>query len=320
MNASYGIVQGNKAWSNAGSFGCGIKSYGGRSRYILGNEVWSNGTGIDVNADTATTAADISVSNNEIYTNTVGLFVSDEITAPELGGNHIHDNTGNVTINAATYRMGGILFDASTHLPVSVSSITGLTTNLSTAASAPAVLVASDSFNRADSSAGSLGSVDNSYGGTVVPAWVVDSQIKVKGNQMGADSLTATRYATVDAARTDVRIKATLSVATGGGGLVARFTDLNNHYLLEVTSAGVMSIKKRISGTNSSALATASATIVSGDVIEFSVQGSTLKAYRNGAVVATATDTAITTGTRHGVRSAFSDATWRMDDFYLYDK
>lgn len=101
--------------------------------------------------------------------------------------------------------------------------------------------------------------------------------------------------------------------ASRGPGVLARVVDANNHYRFGYTSAGAWAITKVVGGTVTQ-LATSPATPLTVDadyVLRAEVNGSSLKLYVNGALVAQATDTALTTG-RIGLR--VYGAVTRFDD------
>lgn len=178
------------------------------------------------------------------------------------------------------------------------------------------VAATSDSFNRADTSAGTLGTTDAAAGGAAL-AWTADSQLQVLSNQVGAASLSTNRKATVNVGAADMAVQAKMAVTRDGCGLFARYADANNYYAIIVASTGGWGIYKRVAGTQT-AIATGTGTVVDGDVLRLEVRGSELRGYRNG-VLATpiTTDASLTAGNLAGIRSAFNDAAWRLDDFLV---
>ncbi len=101
--------------------------------------------------------------------------------------------------------------------------------------------------------------------------------------------------------------------ASRGPSVLARVVDADNHYRFGYSSAGAWAITKVVGGT-ATQLATSPATPLAVDtayVLRAEVKGSSLKLYVNGALVAQATDTTLTTG-RIGLR-VFGSVT-RFDD------
>ena len=178
------------------------------------------------------------------------------------------------------------------------------------------VVIASDSFNRAN--AGSLGTMDAALGGTGA-AWSA-SQIGIVSNKAKRTANnTFAAYSTADVGVTDCRVKATVVALpdTGGDlGVVARAdsTGYTSAYGLSVRPDGTPYLVR-----NSSPIWTGAAgTVVAGSVIELSVVGSTVKAIVDGVVRATVTDTAVTSGTRVGLRFP-ATLVPELDSLIVYD-
>jgi hypothetical protein len=182
----------------------------------------------------------------------------------------------------------------------------------------PGIVLTSDSFNRADTAAGTLGTTDSAYGGTA-KVWTSESQVQILSNQVGAATLTSNRHSYVDEGRTDGHVHLKVLVVGDGCGVIARWVDNQNYYYVSITAAGAWGLYKRVAGTGTPIL-TGTGTVVNGDVIGLSVQGSTFKLYRNGTLAGTITDTSHTTGTRFGMRSAFNNIAYRVDDYKFTDK
>src|SRR5215204_7409220 len=105
-------------------------------------------------------------------------------------------------------------------------------------------MITSDSFNRADTAAGVLGTTDAAYGGTGL-AWTVTGQLQILSNQVGASTLTTTRWATVDLGVTDHYVES-LMAATTEGGLVVRYSGTGDYFRLRVQSDGAAFIEYRV--------------------------------------------------------------------------
>jgi hypothetical protein len=171
-----------------------------------------------------------------------------------------------------------------------------------------------DPFTRADS-ATTLGSPWTANQGT----WGISSNqaYPVSGN----DGDTAT----VDVSATDVTVGLTVATqpASKGTGVVARFVDVNNYYLLTCdSSAGNVGLYKKVAGTFTQ-LAVSGGSISNGDELRLRLTGSSVvgEVRRAGALLRTlsATDGALTSGTRVGIRVGYAgNSATRVDDFYAY--
>lgn len=194
---------------------------------------------------------------------------------------------------------------------------------VSKSTAAAVTVITSDSFNRADTTSGQLGTTDAAFGGTASP-WYgsavgaaegsADAQLQILGNQVGATSLSTTRYANVEVGSSDHYVEVVLA-ATTEGGVSARWTDLGNYYAVRSTSTGQIFLDARSGGTTTTLEQTATGVAQVGDRIGLLVRGSDITAYRNGVQILYRSDTRVTTGTRAGIRSSFSNAAFRLDNF-----
>lgn len=112
----------------------------------------------------------------------------------------------------------------------------------------------------------------------------------------------------VELANTDQSVQFTLAQTLANSriiGLNTRWVDINNYYTMEFfrASAGVQElyITKNVAGTPTTLAGPYAHIAAVGDVLRFTVLGSDLKVYLNGALILSATDTSLTTGTRAGV-------------------
>ena len=186
-----------------------------------------------------------------------------------------------------------------------------------TATTTPPVVLTSDAFTRSDTTAGTLGTTDAANGGTA-KAWSATSQIQILSNQVGAATLTTTRISTVDLGVSNARVR--VKVAVAEGGLVARYTDASNYYSFRYDLATTqLKLEKRVAGTTTTLWSSASGAFTVGGTLSLSVQGSTITAYVNDVQVQQVTDSAVPAANLHGIRSAFNDTTFRLDDFIAYD-
>jgi hypothetical protein len=186
------------------------------------------------------------------------------------------------------------------------------TVTASTAAAA--TVLASDSFNRANSS--TLGALDYAQGGSVTGlTWANTGQLQIIDNQVGG-TVSTTRWATVDLGVTDGYCEA--EMAAVDGGVVGRYTDTTSYYQFRyVSTTGILILEKRFGGATN-VLWSSSAGVFTpgpGQKIGIDCHGTTIGAYVNGVLVQAVTDTSITTGTRWGMRSGANSTAFRLDNW-----
>jgi hypothetical protein len=164
----------------------------------------------------------------------------------------------------------------------------------------------SDSFNRADSSS-SLGNADTGQAWTALRGtWGISS------NQAYNFSGTGDGTAALETGMTDIRVTATCAVRDNGTGVIARAVDADNYYtLVNVLNSNALRLYAKVSGGFT--LLAADVPGALGDVIALECVGSAIKAYKNGAVVVSVTNTALTSGTKAGIRTDTSSG--RLEDF-----
>lgn len=165
-----------------------------------------------------------------------------------------------------------------------------------------------DSFTRADS-ASTLGTSE--VGGKTWTAntgtWGVSSGAAYTVTGASAD------IASIDTSITDMQVEGKLTYSGTQPGLVFRYQDASNYYYVEPFSSGAR-IQKRVAGSTSTVVSTGSG-FASGDYFGASIYGSQINLLHNGSIVATATDTALTAGTKAGMRAGSANSTDRWDDF-----
>lgn len=167
----------------------------------------------------------------------------------------------------------------------------------------------SDNFNRADTT-NAIGTPSD--GGS---AWVQSAGTWGISTNTGYESggLSQQNIAVLESSLSDVDVQVTVSTLGSDNGLVARFLD-TAHYLLFIYTAGTGYRMFKDVGGFTQLGSTASGTGANGDVYKFSVNGSSLTGYVNGVSKITATDSAGSTNTQHGLR-AFADSVVRFDNF-----
>lgn len=110
----------------------------------------------------------------------------------------------------------------------------------------------------------------------------------------------------LEASVASVTVQATQATVSSSSdsGLLARVADNSNYLLFSFGSAGVSQyfIYKKVAGSFTQ-LATASGNIASGDVLKMTVDGANLiTGYNNGVSKLSATDSAGSANTKHGIR------------------
>lgn len=186
-------------------------------------------------------------------------------------------------------------------------------------------ILTSDSFNRTDTASGQLGTTDAAFGGTAIPwyasaagaaAGTADAQLQILGNQIGATALSTTRFALVDVPGNpaDYYVETVLA-ATTEGGVSARWTDVSNHYLARSTGTGQLFLDVRLGGTTTALEQTATGFVKVGDRIGLLVRGTDITVYVNGVQALYRSDARIASGPKAGIRSSFSNAAFRLDNF-----
>lgn len=197
------------------------------------------------------------------------------------------------------------------------------TTTASTQAAAS--VLASDSFNRADTSAGTLGTLDNAAGGSFSGSWTATGQMQILSNRVSAASISTPRWATVDLSDTDGYCE--VEIVTGDGGVVGRYTDTTSYYQFRYNNTSgwgtmnAVTLEKR-SGGSTTTLWTSSAGVFtpgSGQKLGIDCQGNQITPYINGVAQTPVTDSTITTGTRWGMRSASPGTAFTLDNWLAQD-
>lgn len=167
-----------------------------------------------------------------------------------------------------------------------------------------------DNFNRADNSA-SLGTPSDGGG-----AWTAGTGTwGVNSNQGYCSTSTALAVATLEASVSNVEVQGTASVINSDIGVVARFANTSNYLMADFLGATSTRLFKNVAGSFTS-LGSGSAGS-NGDVIVLRCDsGNNLTVKVNGVSRITATDSAGSTNTKHGIRT-HNDTVARIDDFSI---
>ena len=196
-----------------------------------------------------------------------------------------------------------------------------VTVTATTSGSAPVVL-ASDSFSGSNVSNIQGRSTDSALGGSALTWSTTGGSCAIIDNELGRLDTSFSRSCLLNPAVTDSRVSFKLTTLPPSGQLylVARYADSSNHYRLVVGATGTLQLAKYVAGSLTSLASIAVAgTVVAGDTVDLSAQGTSIKALVNGVVMLSVTDTAHATGTQVGI-NLNSDTIHRVDDAIIYDK
>lgn len=161
----------------------------------------------------------------------------------------------------------------------------------------------SDSFNRANSA--SLGNADSGQ------TWTqLQGTHEIVSNRARHTSAVDSDAAVIDCGATHVIV--TAKVYGTQAGLIARCSDINNFYLVFSNNA-TTAMFKRVAGTYTQLGANVSAP-ADGDTFGISCILDQIVMLKNGVAAVTVTDSALTAGTKVGIRSG-SPTGIEYDDF-----
>jgi hypothetical protein len=136
---------------------------------------------------------------------------------------------------------------------------------------------------------------------TVLGSWSIvtsgSSKVYKSGSSTGTMRTVAGETAWTNQ-KIEARIKPTAWNGTGSNAaLVGRYKDENNMYQVQLLNSNTIELKKKVAGTWTS-LKTVAFTIATNTTytVRFELTGSTLKAYVNGLLKTTSTDTSLASG------------------------
>lgn len=186
-------------------------------------------------------------------------------------------------------------------------------------------VITSDSFNRANGTINGV-NTDAAAGGTA-KAWsttAVNTQHQVVSNALGRVGTSGAVHSVVDASVTDgictVTVAALPAITGAQLGIVGRAPSnsiTGDRYDLMVGSDGALLLRKSVTSVVTTLATLAAGTVAVGNKLTLELQGQTIRARVNGVIVADVIDSAVTTGTRWGIRSGASSGAWSLDDFLL---
>lgn len=203
-----------------------------------------------------------------------------------------------------------------------------------TSSSVPVLVYRSDTFDRADN-ATSMGTPSD--GGS---AWVISGTtwgiISNTGyNSGGSTSVTGVSHATLETNKTDCTQRCTYNFGSPGAvssiGFIFRYVDDNNHYIFRTgkTAGNLLyySLFKVVGGTSTQIVGTTTTGMGSwtnGVDYTFTVKlvGSTFSLYNGSTFITSITDTALTVGTKVGIRNSSgtggSGPNDRINNYFAY--
>lgn len=282
-----GVTDGNTVRVGAGP--------GSRKALIYAATITPNPYAAEIHAATLTGNLTIANPTNKH----AGQRLTLELTQDATGGRTVTFPApfrANWTPDTTAGRINTIAFEYDGQSWQQTGSATGITPN-------PGVGV-SDSFTRSD---GVIGTATSGQ------TWSTFNQDAVTwqtvSNQAGVPSTGSfhKNLAWLDSGTPDGTVQVTIAATSGGAGLALRVTDSSNYYLWSGNS-----VSKVVAGS-ASQLLTGLTNLGAGDVAKAVMSGSTLKLYRNGALVGIVTDSFNNTATKHGISVQLS--TERLDDF-----
>lgn len=145
---------------------------------------------------------------------------------------------------------------------------------------------------------------------------------EVRGNAAGAsgDASSNRAFATLNTGRSDLLLQAVINLPSGNAaGIVARWTDINNHWLLLLIQGapGTLRLTERTTGTYTTRVeVTPTIAVGTNYTISLALNGSDFTAYLDGVQQFTHTSTAKQAEVRHGLRVNNTDTL--VDDYRVY--
>lgn len=215
------------------------------------------------------------------------------------------------TLSASNTRKTGVGFLIKQVPPVVYKDLTGLAAGQATVGPASGA-VFSDTFNRAD------GALGGNWSGT---ATITSNQAK----QVGFGTVYDTNSTAPGTANYDVQADLSPGALASGGsigiGIMARYSDTNNYYLLWLDQGGTSMILYEVVGGAYNAINSGSYTLTNPITIKLSCQGTAIKGYAGGVQIVSATNGTHTGAGITGLRAFNPDDTnltaHRWDNFQI---
>ena len=176
-----------------------------------------------------------------------------------------------------------------------------------------------DSFDRADTT-NAIGAASDGLGSWTqdIGTWGIASNLGYK-----SASNNAVEFASLESSSSNMEVQATITGAGAAlyGGINARVSGSANLLFVEMLvngASGYLKLYKRVASVNTQIGSTYTGTLANGDVIKLRCDSANLlTAYQNGVSRVSATDSAGSTNTRHGLY--VYSAVYRFNDFSITD-
>lgn len=177
--------------------------------------------------------------------------------------------------------------------------------------------LASDAFTRADGVLGNTGGGGCEETGGDGLAWADNiGTWAIATNKATCSALSGgLGAATVDAGAANILAEAVITRSAGSMGMVLRYTDANN-YIKVFYDGTNWQIDEIVGGTPNTILAATAATYNAAYRTVVMVSGTKIRLFYNDAVVGAEVTTAVTTGTKHGLFTTDTGATF--DNFVIW--
>jgi hypothetical protein len=171
-----------------------------------------------------------------------------------------------------------------------------------------------DNFNRGDTSS-AIGTPSD--GGS---NWVqLSGTWGIASNQGYESAATSQSACVLESSVNTVDVQVTLATVGLSGGVISRAADNNNYILAEYNQFTQIRLFKNVAAAFTQLGSTVTSSFSNGDVIKLSSDGSDQHVYsQNGTPLITATDSAGSTNTKHGIRTHNANDV-RFDTFSITD-
>lgn len=175
-------------------------------------------------------------------------------------------------------------------------------------------VLASDSFNRADTNSG-LGTTDSFNGGTAT-VWQrhAGDQVGIASNEAFPYNGSNPLYNFLDCGQSDVSISVDIPNYQDAFACMFRLDPVANTGLLFHQSGGQL---QSFNGGAYTTIASTGTGVPTGSTVKVTLQGSTITVYINGTQVLTATSALNQTSTKHGLGNWTGSGSCRWDNFQI---
>jgi hypothetical protein len=266
-----------------------------------------------INAPADTTAPVLTITPAATFTDTQTVTMSTNETATIW---YTLDDTDPITSGTKLQYTTPLTLTATDTIKAyavdSANNASAVQTVTYTKQAAPTVYAA-DTFNRADTTTGNLGTMDTGQ------TWSSTSTfLRIVSNQLKNTAATAAEIR-VDAAHSDVIAKMTVAGFTGTTGqntLIFRAVDVNNSlWLMTDHSDNKVKLYKKVAGTLTLIQASAVQNLTMPYTLKVVANGSNITCYLNDVALITVTETTYQTATIYGINQWSGNGV--LDDFWV---